>query len=75
VFSDIKFPSGKSGLDLLDIVKRDHPQVQIFLTSGIVTEDALTGRGVGFMRKPYLLFDLERRIRIRLAGRKPPRCG
>jgi len=63
VFIDVTLPGDRSGLDLLEIIQRDFPEVKMLFTSGIVVGDRLTQRGVAFLRKPYFMFELERHIR------------
>lgn len=67
VFSDIRLPGGMSGLDLWEIIKRDFPNMKVLFTSGVVAEDVLGHTGITFVRKPYFLFEVERKIREALA--------
>jgi len=63
VFIDVTLPGDRSGLDFLEIIQRDFPDVRMLFTSGIVTGDRLAQRGLPFLRKPYFMFELERLVR------------
>jgi len=69
VFADVKLPGPQDGLDLMRIVRRDHPAVKLLLTSGVLKTDEATVDGVTLMRKPYFLFEVERHIRSLLSDR------
>ena len=71
VFTDVRLPGTRSGIDLLEIVRRDFPHAAVLFTSGIVNADALAGKDVTFIRKPYFLFEVERHIKALLAAREP----
>lgn len=62
VFADISLAGQRSGLDLLEIVRRKHPGVKVLLASGVVRAEDVAHTGAPFIRKPYFLFDVERRI-------------
>jgi CheY-like chemotaxis protein len=68
VFADVKLPGGRSGSDLARLIRQDCPEVKVLLTSGVVQalDDGI--EGVALLKKPYFLFDVERRIRALLAG-------
>ena len=68
VFADVKLAGPRTGFDLLDIIRRDFPQVKVLFTSGIVPADEVEPTGVPFVRKPYFLFEIERRIKSLLAA-------
>jgi CheY-like chemotaxis protein len=67
VFADIRLPGPRSGLDLMEILRRDYPQVGILLTSGVIKADETTLDGTTLLRKPYFLFEVERHIKTLLA--------
>jgi CheY-like chemotaxis protein len=71
VFTDVRLPGPRSGIDLLEIVRRDFPHARVLFTSGIVSADELAGADVTFIRKPYFLFEVERHIKALLAGPEP----
>jgi PAS domain S-box-containing protein len=63
LFTDILMP-GINGVELARIVQRDHPQVQVLLTTGFA-DDAIDdgSRAFELIRKPYRRADLNERIR------------
>ena len=67
VFTDVRLPGTRSGIDLLEIVRRDFPHARVMFTSGFVGADELADKGVTFIRKPYFLFEVERHIKALLA--------
>lgn len=67
VFSDIILPSGPSGLDLSEALRREHPQIAVLLTSGhssaayrSMDEPATV---LEILAKPYSLKDLAFAVR------------
>jgi len=68
VFADVKLAGPRTGFDLLEIIRRDFPQVKVLFTSGIVPADEVEPTGVPFVRKPYFLFEIERHIKALLAS-------
>jgi two-component system, response regulator PdtaR len=62
-FTDVKLAGAGTGFDLLEIIKRDFPQVKVLFTSGVVKHDDVARTGVPFIRKPYFLFEIERHIK------------
>jgi len=64
VFTDVRLP-GQSGLDLVRIIQARHPQVKVVVTTGHQLEAPLPA-GVALLRKPYFLFEIERRIGVLL---------
>jgi DNA-binding NtrC family response regulator len=67
VFADVKLAGPRTGFDLLEIIRRDFPQVKVLFTSGVVPADDVEPTGVPFVRKPYFLFEVERHIKALLA--------
>jgi CheY-like chemotaxis protein len=67
VFADVRLPGPRSGLDLMEIMRRDYPQTKILLTSGVIKADETTLAGVTLLRKPYFLFEVERHVKSLLA--------
>jgi CheY-like chemotaxis protein len=66
VFTDVKLPGERNGLDLTRTILSDHPNVRVLLTSGVSPfPDALNG--VTLLKKPYFLYDVERHVRSLLA--------
>jgi PAS domain S-box-containing protein len=62
VFSDIVMPGRIDGLGLAQVLKKDHPELPILLTTGY--SDASRKEAVDFpiLRKPYQLHDLSRAL-------------
>jgi two-component system, response regulator PdtaR len=71
VFTDVRLPGARSGIDLLEIVQRDFPHAKVLFTSGIVRADELADKDITFIRKPYFLFEVERHIKALLSKREP----
>lgn len=65
--SDIRLPGAMSGLDLWEIIKRDFPNIKVLFTSGVVAQDELAHTGILFVRKPYFLFEVERKMKEALS--------
>jgi CheY-like chemotaxis protein len=65
VFTDVKLPGPRNGLDLMGLVQAEFPEVKVLLTSGVSPyPDPLNG--VMLLKKPYFLFEVERHIRLLL---------
>ena len=69
VFADVRLPGSQDGLDLMRIVRRDHPEIKVLLTSGVLKTDEATVEGITLLRKPYFLFEVERHIRELLSAK------
>jgi CheY-like chemotaxis protein len=67
VFTDVKLAGQRTGVDLMEVVRRDFPDVKVLFTSGVVKADDVADTGIPFVRKPYFLFEVERHIRSLLA--------
>ena len=67
VFSDVKLAGPRNGFDLLEVIRRDFPQIRVLFTSGVVPADEVSRTGIPFVRKPYFLFEIERHIKTLLA--------
>jgi DNA-binding NtrC family response regulator len=67
VFVDVKLAGPRTGFDLLEIIKRDFPQVKVLFTSGVVPAEDVEPTGMPFVRKPYFLFEIERQLKSLLA--------
>jgi CheY-like chemotaxis protein len=67
VFSDVRLPGPRSGLDLMKLIRHTYPHVRILLTSGVTKVDETTLEGVTLLRKPYFLFEVERHVATLLA--------
>ncbi|MFA6048025.1 MAG: response regulator [Parcubacteria group bacterium] len=66
VVSDINMP-GKSGLDVLEYVRSNHPGIPVIMMTGEATkkerESALALGAFGIIKKPFLLSDLLGKIK------------
>lgn len=65
VFTDVRLPGPRSGLDLARTIRREYPSVKVLLTTGAIPTDVpgvATQEGLPLLRKPYFLFDLERML-------------
>lgn len=67
VFADVRLPGAQSGLDLTLLIQRDYPTVKVLLTSGVIRSEETSLANVTLIRKPYFLFEVERRIRALIA--------
>ena len=66
VFADVRLPGGRSGIDLTLLIQRDYPDVKVLLTSGVMRGEEASFTTAPLIRKPYFLFEVERRIRALL---------
>jgi len=69
VFADVRLPGSRSGLELTLLIQRDYPNVKVLLTSGVMQGEEVTIMEVPLIRKPYFLFEVERRINALLEAR------
>lgn len=57
VLSDVVMPGGMSGLQLAEVVARDHPHIRLVLSSGYAFEQVVVGNNKDlraiFLKKPY----------------------
>lgn len=67
LFTDVNMPGPVDGIRLAEVVHRDHPHIELVVTSGRrnVNEDALPDDGT-FLPKPYKQADLVRVLRKKL---------
>ena len=67
LFTDVDMPGPTDGLKLAECVHRDHPDIELIVTSGErnIREDALPDDGT-FLPKPYGQMDLVRTLRRKL---------
>src|SRR5262252_2141245 len=61
VFADVKLPGGRSGIDLAQEIRANYPHIKVLLTSGVAPFPDLPP-GIALIKKPYFLFEVERRI-------------
>jgi CheY-like chemotaxis protein len=64
LFTDINMPGEMDGLDLVDLARRENPDIALVVTSGqsIPTDDRLPD-GARFLAKPYTALALNEAIR------------
>lgn len=62
VFSDVNMPGSMQGDSLADWLSTNRPTLPVILTSG-VEKPTLRGSARRFIRKPYLLLEVEHQIR------------
>ena len=76
VFSDIQLPGSIDGITLANWISREHPHIQVILTSGLAEQawSAAVGR-YQVLPKPYDHCDLDSRIRTLLDRHCPPIAG
>jgi DNA-binding NtrC family response regulator len=68
VFSDITMPGALDGLGLAAWIRRELPEVQVILTSGVVSVVHAARQAAGFVEKPYSYESLAAQIK-RVIGR------
>jgi CheY-like chemotaxis protein len=70
VFSDVKLPGSRTGVDLVRAVREQYPRTKMLLTTAYSPFPAVPG--VVLLKKPYFLFEVERQLSamLRLAGPK-----
>ena len=75
--TDHRMPPGRTGLELLEIVHRDHPQIRLVLFTNYamdaVARDRIVAAGAHYVAKPDL-----RKLRAAIsspAPSSPPRAG
>lgn len=63
VFTDIQMPGAMDGRSLAGWLAREKPELPVILTSARLDGDARSRGQRRFVRKPYLLSDIEQQIR------------
>jgi CheY-like chemotaxis protein len=63
VFTDIQMPGDMDGRSLAGWLAREKPKLPVILTSARLEGDAYSRGQRRFVRKPYLLSDIEKQIR------------
>ena len=67
VFTDVVMPGGMTGRDLAEEIRERYPQIKVMLTSGYAEEAGIasdaSGDSIVWLRKPYRLADLARKVR------------
>jgi len=71
VFSDVRLPGPRSGVELAQIVRKAYPNIKILLTSGVTPYPEV--EGVTLLKKPYFLFEVERRLKSLIGMAEPGR--
>ena len=71
VFSDVKLPGSRNGVELARVIREQYPNTKVLLTTAYSPFPAVPG--VVLLKKPYFLFDVERQLSsmLKLAGPKP----
>jgi two-component system, response regulator PdtaR len=67
LFTDVNMPGPVDGVELVECVHRDHPEIELVVTSGRshISERALPDEGT-FLPKPYGQDDLVRTLKQKL---------
>ena len=67
VFSDVIMPSGMSGVDLANELRRHYQHIKVLMTSGypekVIDKDGIDDSGIMLLRKPYKMTDLAEALR------------
>ncbi len=70
VFSDVIMPSGMSGYDLANELRRHYQDIKVLMTSGypekVIGKDGIDGTGITLLRKPYKKTQLAEAVRTAL---------
>lgn len=66
VITDVRMPGPLDGIDLARILEADYPHIRVIVASAHVPEEALPVPVDGFLRKPFALADLSRRVGVLL---------
>ena len=70
VFSDVVMPSGMSGYDLANKLRRHYQHIKVLMTSGypakVIDKDAIGGTSITLLRKPYKKAQLAEALRTTL---------
>ena len=70
VFSDVVMPSGMSGYDLANELRRHYQNIKVLMTSGypekVIDKDGIDGTGITLLRKPYKKAHLAEAVRTAL---------
>ena len=70
VFSDVIMPSGMSGYDLANELRRHYQNIKVLMTSGypekVIDKDGIDGTGITLLRKPYKKAHLAEAVRTAL---------
>jgi FixJ family two-component response regulator len=61
VLSDVRMPGELSGVDLARLVQREHPKIQVLLTTGYFDSEG-TLEDLNLLYKPYRATDLAEKI-------------
>jgi two-component system CheB/CheR fusion protein len=67
VLSDVIMPSGMSGVDLANEMKRHYQDIKVLMTSGypenVIDKDGIDSSGITLLRKPFTMADLAEAVR------------
>ncbi|WP_343074081.1 response regulator [Microvirga zambiensis] len=74
VFSDVRMPGERTGIDLAHVIKHEMPDVRVLLTTGYVDGDG-TVEDVDLLYKPYQISDLAEKIQSIMATPHIPEVG
>ncbi len=70
VFSDVIMPSGMSGVDLANELRRNYQHIKVLLTSGypekVIDKAGIDDTGITVLRKPFKKADLAESVRTAL---------
>ena len=62
VFTDVLLDGPLTGADLARSIRREHPQVEVLLTSAVPDEAKGDLEGITLLAKPYRLFQVEHHL-------------
>jgi len=78
VVTDVMLP-GKSGIELLEIIKKDNPEMPVILITGFsgqfTPRDAISLGADGFFAKPFNNIELSYKLRLILSQKRPTQAA
>lgn len=63
LLSDVVMPGGLTGIELVDLVRRDYPSIKLILCSGYAQDHKALNPTIPWLRKPYTLSELAQALR------------
>ena len=73
LMTDVRLPGEMDGLDLVELVRRNHPAIRSMVVSGTTSaRDAGNAGALGFLSKPYMAHSLVHAMNNLVRGIAPP---
>ena len=72
LMTDVRLPGEMDGLDLVELVQRNHPAIRSMVVSGTTSaKDAGNAGALGYLSKPYMAHSLVRAMNKLVQGLAP----